>query len=236
MTRLFEALGVPKGVTSVVGGGGKTSLIDCLCDELKDEGTVLRLTTAHCWPPKGHVLLSPTPQSLAEAFKHHAVVAVGERNAAGKLQRPEGELAPLFALADYVLIEADGSRGLPLKASADHEPALCGLEDMVIAVAGMTGLEMPIEKAAHRPELYAALIGKGLEAIPTPQDVAEVLQSPMGQRKNLHSAFAVLLNQCDTPERVKLGRACGSALRSPCVLAALQARPGWLEQWRIKEC
>lgn len=236
MTRLCDALTVPKGVTGVVGGGGKTSLIDRLCDELKDDGKVLRLTTAHCWLPEGFVLLSPTPQTLAEAFKRHRVVAVGELNMAGKLQQPKGELVPLFELADYVLIEADGSKGLPLKAPAHHEPALCGLEGLVIAVAGMTGLQQPIGQAAHRPERYAALTGKELADTATPQDAAKVLQSPMGQRKNVHSAYTVLLNQCDTPERLALGRACGSALRSPCVLAALQARPGWLEQWREKEC
>ena len=31
MKKLYEALEIPKGVTAIVGGGGKTSLIDELC-------------------------------------------------------------------------------------------------------------------------------------------------------------------------------------------------------------
>ena len=43
MTKLYEALKIPRGITSVVGGGGKTRLLDELSLQLP--GKVLRLTT-----------------------------------------------------------------------------------------------------------------------------------------------------------------------------------------------
>ena len=42
----------------------------------------------------------------------------------GKFGPPEQSWAELCTLADYVLVEADGSRGLPLKAHLSHEPVL----------------------------------------------------------------------------------------------------------------
>lgn len=228
MIRLSEALAIPRGVTAVVGGGGKTSLIDHLCVELAAHCTVLRLTTAQCWLPACPCLGSPEAEELAAALKRHPVAAVGEVTALGKLSAPKCPLAPLAAVADYVLIEADGSRGLPLKAPAEHEPVFTGLEKLVIAVAGMTGLEETIKDGAHRPERYAALVGRRVEDIPSPEDAAKVLESPWGQKKKVSAAFAVVLNQCDTPQRLALGYACAEALMSPCVLTALQTRPEWL--------
>lgn len=232
MMRLSEALAVPKGVTAVVGGGGKTSLIDRLCLELADKGTVLRLTTVQCWPPPCPCLGSPCEDELAAALVRHRVVAVGELASNGKLNAPGCPLPPLAAVADYVLIEADGSRGLPLKAPADHEPVFTGLEGLVIAVAGMIGLEKPIRDGAHRPERYAALIHRRVENVPSPEDAARVLESPQGQKKNVSVSYAVVLNQCDTAQRLRLGRACAEALTSPCVLTALQTRPEWSALWR----
>ena len=69
-------------------------------------------------------------------------------------------------MADYVLVEADGSHGLPLKAPNEKEPYLLGGESLVIAMAGMSGLQRPIAEAAHRAERYAALVHK------TPLDTA----------------------------------------------------------------
>lgn len=226
---LCDALRVVPGVTAVVGGGGKTALIDRLCRELGRRGTVLRLTTTRIWPPDCPALHDPTPGELRDAFRRFPVAAAGRMTPEGKLAPPEGDLQALFAVAEYVLIEADGSRGLPLKAPGENEPVFTGLETKVIAVAGMTGLEQPIREAAHRPERYGALIGKRPEDIATPQDAASVLDSPLGQRKGVYVPFAVALNQCDTPARLALGRQVAALLRERSVLTALRADPDILE-------
>lgn len=221
--KLAEALAIPKGVTAIVGSGGKTSLIDCLCEQLP--GTVLRLTTTHCWPPRCPLVTSPTPEAVGKALLSERVVAVGLKDGEGKLIAPACELSPLTAVADYTLIEADGSRGLPLKAPGDNEPVLTGLEKLVIAVAGMSGFEKPIGQAVHRPERFAELVGKTLFDHPAPEELAALLQSERGQRKGVRCDYAVVLNQCDTPERLKAARTCQALLRCPCALTVLWPKP-----------
>ena len=41
MARLWELLGIEKGLTAVMGSGGKTSLLYELAEELRQRGTVL---------------------------------------------------------------------------------------------------------------------------------------------------------------------------------------------------
>ena len=62
-------------------------------------------------------------------------------------------------LATHVLCEADGAKGLPLKAHASYEPVVPRETNRLIYVAGADGLGQTIAQAAHRPQLYAALLG-----------------------------------------------------------------------------
>ena len=225
MKKLYEALEIPKGVTAVVGGGGKTSLIDELCRQLS--GKILRLTTTRILPPKCPCLIDPRPSELRQAFEEERVLCIASYAERDKLALPAVELEPLLNMADYVLVEADGSRGLPLKAPNDKEPYLTGWEAMVIAMAGMRGLQQPIAEAAHRAERYAALIRKTVTDTASPEDAAAVLESDAGLRKRVSCRFAVVLNQCDTPERLQLGRECAAALQSPCFLTRLESDPEW---------
>ena len=51
MEELWKILGVTKGVTAVIGSGGKTSLLYELAEELRSYGTVLLATTTHIMRP-----------------------------------------------------------------------------------------------------------------------------------------------------------------------------------------
>jgi probable selenium-dependent hydroxylase accessory protein YqeC len=61
---------------------------------------------------------------------------------------------------DMLLVEADGSRGLPIKAPADHEPVVPSDADAVLGVVGLDCLGRPMdERTVHRPELFGPLAG-----------------------------------------------------------------------------
>lgn len=119
-TKVFERLRLPRGVTAVVGGGGKTTLMERLALELAAEGhTVLVTTTTRIFPPAAMpVLLSPTPEAVSRALRAHAgePVCVGAPAQEGKLQACSLPIEALSRLAAYVLVEADGAKHLPLKA------------------------------------------------------------------------------------------------------------------------
>ncbi len=126
------------GVVSLVGGGGKTSLMFKLARELSMAGdTVLTTTTTKIFEPSQDqtscVILSDSVKNILERAdgllnKHlHLTAAVGKLPESGKLCgfRPEiiGELwhAGLF---QWIIVEADGAAGKPLKAPAAHEPVI----------------------------------------------------------------------------------------------------------------
>ena len=233
MMRLSEALQIPHGVTAFVGGGGKTTAIARLAQELSATGRVLVATTTRIYPPKLPVLIDPSEDDLWKAFRQHAVVAVGS-DWGDKLGPPEN-LDAMCALSDYALIEADGSRGLPLKAPAAHEPVIPKSARLVVAVAGVDGIGQTIS-AVHRPKYYATLVGKPLDALVTPEDVAKVLLHPDGQRKGVNCPWRVLLNKADDDERLTLARACAEKIPGVAVIASFKRDPVLLEVWRDGVC
>jgi molybdenum cofactor cytidylyltransferase len=103
-----------------------------------------------------------------------------------------------------LIIEADGSRRLPLKAPAEHEPVIPDFADMVVVMAGLSGLDQPLrESSAHRAELFAALAGMKTGEPITVEALAKVLLHPHGGLKGIpaHARRVVLLNQADTAHR-----------------------------------
>ncbi|MFA9421857.1 MAG: hypothetical protein ACERLB_17060, partial [Gammaproteobacteria bacterium] len=53
---------------------------------------------------------------------------------------------------DWVVVEADGSRMLPVKAPAEHEPVVPEETSLFVSVVGIDALDDSIERVAHRPE------------------------------------------------------------------------------------
>lgn len=229
---LDEALALPRGMTAFVGGGGKTTLIRKLAEELSRTARVLIATTTKMWPPDCDTLISPTRRQIAEALTATRLLAVGDRTPEGKLTGTAALGGGGTELADYVLIEADGSRGLPLKAPAEHEPVLPQGASLVVAVAGMSCAGLTVREAAHRPERYAALAGLNETDVVTPEAVARVLCHPQGQRKGVAARFTVALNQADTPQRLDFARDVARRLPCEAVILALHSADGVLEHWR----
>jgi len=227
--KLCELLAVPTGIIAAVGGGGKTSLLWRLAQELSENAKVLITTTTHMWPPGCQLLYNPTKARIREAFTQASLVAAGNRLSDGKMCEPLGWHGNFQGLADYVLVEADGSRGLPLKAPAEHEPVIPDNTALTLAVAGMTCVGQTIETAAHRAALYASRAGVALATPVTPALVAERLCATDGQRKNVPGAFVVVLNQADTPERLTFARLVAERCDANVVILALQSKPDWAE-------
>ncbi len=198
---LVRAFDLPRGVTALVGGGGKTTLMLKLARELAEAGSrVIVTTTTHIFPPDGiTTLTNATIAEIASALVKDGAVCVGKSDGGEKLTAPDVSIGDLESLADYVLVEADGAKRFPLKAPAAHEPVIPDETRLVIAVAGLSGVGKTMREAVFRPERYAALTGKSESDPVTAQDVALVLTHPEGQRKGVTDdmRFSILLNQAD---------------------------------------
>lgn len=173
MKELRELLGVTRGVTAVIGSGGKTSLLYRLAEELRTCGTVLLATTTH--------IIRPPQYPFAETATQLRAALAAEGAACAGSYTPEGKLtAPAFdgweQAADFVLVEADGSKRLPAKAHETWEPVLPPQRRRTICVLGASAFGQPIRQAAHRPALFAQLAGVPWSAAITPEMAARVIR------------------------------------------------------------
>ena len=192
--QIAPLLNIGRGVTALIGGGGKTTLLYTLTEELRKKGTVLLCTSTHIMRPTQYEVLERASEAeISAALSAHGAVCVGEPSAEGKLGPPSLSFDALARLADYVLVEADGSRRLPLKAHAPHEPVIPANAQRVVLVVGADGFGKPIRAACHRPELYAARCGASEETDVTPElEAALILAEGLGDR--------VYINKVETAE------------------------------------
>lgn len=203
----------PAPITAFVGGGGKTSTLLALGAELAESGLWVTVsTTTRMWPVRG-----PLPRRMR---------VIGVPDVRGKLG-PVADPEALQRDCDVLLLEADGSRGLPAKAPAEWEPVLTPNTGLVVAVQGLTAYNGPIEKVCHQPERVAALLGKGMQDWLTPEDGAALLTSPQGQRKDVGARrYQVVLNQADNPDKRRLGEAIAAQLppEIPCMFTCYDTK------------
>lgn len=213
---LEKLLKIRPGVTAVIGGGGKTTLLRALGEELAGKGrSVLLCTTAKIFPFDGlPCVTEPGETALRAAREQARLICAGELiPETGKLTAPAVPMERLAALFDYVLVEADGSAHRPMKAHAPYEPVIPALTGQTVCVVGASGFGLPVREAAHRPELYAQLAGVSLDAPVTPELEARVLEL-----ENLHDR--VLINQAELAP-MEAGR-LASMLTCPAAAVYLQ--------------
>lgn len=224
---LSERLGIRPGVTAVIGGGGKTTLLRTLGEELAAGGArVLLCATTKIYPFDGLLnLADPTEEALAEALESRRLVCAGTPvPGTGKLTAPGLPMARLAALADCVLAEADGSAGRPLKAHAAHEPVVPREANQIIQVVGAAGFGRPVREAVHRPERFCALTGLDPENPVTPEALAEVLRA---EASRTWPPIRVLVNQAEDETAMEAARRLAERLPWPVCAGALKRR-SWI--------
>lgn len=202
---LYPLLGIERGVTAVIGSGGKSTLLHTLAQELR--GRVLLCTSTHFMAyPDLPTVTEPTIEKLRQALDENRVVCAGRVTSHGKLTDCGLPYEMLAELADYVLVEADGSRRLPLKAHADFEPVIPENSRQVICVAGLSGLHRTVRETVHRPEIFCPLTGCTPEDKVTAELVAKGLT-----RENLADTY--YLNHVESNSALQDAKIIASVLK-----------------------
>lgn len=221
---LAELLDIRPGVTAVIGGGGKTTLLETLGRDLADAGSrVLLCTTTKIFPfPNLENRTGGSEETLAAALAEWRLLCAGTPvPGSGKLTAPAIPFSRLAALADYVLAEADGSAGRPLKAHAAHEPVVPPEAEQVIWVIGASGFGRPVREAVHRPEIFCQITGLGPEEPVTPEAVAVLLQK---EAPAAGPPIRVFVNQAETGQALSAARRLAELLPWPVRAGALKRR------------
>lgn len=194
-------------VISIVGAGGKTTLMYTLAACYGEKGyRVILSTTTHIKRPE-HIPVTSSLSELEELLQRHSVVAVGTDAPQGKIKALHAmKISEAIPLADVILLEADGAKHHPCKVPAETEPVIPKESDIVIGVAGLDALGQPLEDVCFRKEKAMELLRTDARHCMNEQDLAEILSSDWGTRKNVENReYYVVLNQCDDDLRRRQG-------------------------------
>ena len=159
MYRPFDKFRPEGRLISVIGSGGKTTFLRWLSERLS--GTVILTTSTHIRPFPEIPLVNASPENreqvlseLRDALARSRVVCLGNPEPSGKLadSSPVVPFETLLDEADHVLVEADGAKGLPLKAHRPWEPVIPGCSDLTVCLVGASGIGKPVSEACHCPD------------------------------------------------------------------------------------
>lgn len=214
--KFYEILGIKKGITSIIGSGGKTTLINTLAKELSVNNKVIITTTTHIFPFDDYcVLKNPTIEDIRKSLEKTNAVCIGNVSENGKFSKPDISFVELKRLADYVLVEADGSKNLPLKAHADFEPVIVKESDKTILVVGIDAVNKRVEDMVHRPEIFCDICGCKLTDFVTLEMLKKVIEKE-------HLADIVLLNKADSEVDIENASKLSKMLIQKTVISSLK--------------
>ena len=203
--KISPLLHIGRGVTALIGGGGKTTLLYTLTEELRKSGSVVLCTSTHIRVPEQYPLVTGGAEELRAALERHGAVCAGTPAEGGKLTAPPIPFAELARLADYVLMEADGAKGLPLKIHAAHEPVIPQNAQRAVLVVGADGFGKPLSQVCHRAVE---------DAIATPEWLARhIAAEGFGDR--------VYINKVESAEDYAAAEELAARLACPVVAGSL---------------
>ena len=222
---LKSSLGLGEGgMICFIGAGGKTTLMFTLAAELATAGQlVLTTTTTKIRTPtekqSPHVILATgvpeIEKRVREAVNQWTHISAASKEMPtqqGKLIGYPPEIVDELhrkKLAKWLLVEADGAAGKPLKAPAEHEPVIPKNAHTVVAVIGLDSVGQRLdEKSVFRPELFSRISGTGMGASITAHAIANALEDKQGLLKNCppRAIRMLFLNKADTPKRLEAGQ------------------------------
>ena len=200
-------------VTAIIGSGGKTTLIEYLAKQARAAGEKAAIvTTTHMRLPQKHNGVGKREEEAISIMEEEGCVYCGSpAREKGKMIFPGDKLyRKLCEEADLILVEADGSRGLPMKVPDwPREPVIPENADEVDVVFGLTALGQPLAEVCQRWELGKRWI-IGQESQPVTEELAVKFLIngyllPV-QKQFPEVTLTVILNQADTSERKEKGR------------------------------
>jgi probable selenium-dependent hydroxylase accessory protein YqeC len=224
MTSLRHSLQLSRGgVISLVGAGGKTSLMFRLAHELSRQGdAVLSTTTTKIYTPSPKqssvVMISESASDLVveagKILRQKPHISAGSRRIAfqNKLKGFTTETIDQIwqsGVFRWIVVEADGAAGKFLKAPAEHEPVIPQCTRWVIGIVGLNAVGKPLTgKWTFRPQLVSKITGLAQGALITEAAIAEVLTNANGIMKGFPAQAKryVFLNQAESKKRLEAGR------------------------------
>jgi probable selenium-dependent hydroxylase accessory protein YqeC len=220
LMELYEALNIDLNISeliSLVGAGGKTSIMFRLAQELKASGkkvlvtTTTNLASSEALWADSIIIDSSRDLCLLSKVEPGTIVCLGGGmvNDKGKLKGVDrGLISEIYQkhFFDYIVVEADGSKRKPIKAPAQYEPVIPGETTRTIGVIGLDALDKAITgEHVHRPEMFCSVTGKNMGDLIDRQCLINLILSEDGLFKDVPQGCRkhVVFNKADHTDRRK---------------------------------
>lgn len=197
---MIELLNIERGIVSIVGGGGKTTIMKILAEEYAKAGKSVLVTTTTAMESltnidyivEGKKHIPSEKGKITWLFKHK----IQKKKVKG-FEGEEMENILSSCSFDLILCEADGAKKKPIKAPRHGEPVLLEHSTHIIGVIGMTALNQTLsEDICHRVPYMNRLTN---ERHISQQLIIDLICHPNGLFKDAGNRQKILiLNQCDT--------------------------------------
>jgi len=139
-------------IKAYVGSGGKTTLLKQEAQAYREQGRKVFVTTSTHMFIEEDTLLTDDAETIIAELESKGYVMAGIRDGVKIKSLSEETYLAVCQHADVVLVEADGSKRLPIKFPAEGEPVIYENVDEIAVVCGLHALGCPFSEAAHRLE------------------------------------------------------------------------------------
>lgn len=217
---LFDALGLQtdrQEILSLTGGGGKTTTIQKLQQEL-----IIR-KIFHCVSTTTHIqyiynesfLGEPSLERFLDIYQKTGTVWMGEPISEEKIKAfPLEFYEEVIKTGAWLLLEADGAKHFPVKAPNENEPVLLPATTLVCNVYGLDGVGKPIRESCFRIQEVTELLGKTEDQLLEENDLVLLAGSESGGRKLVgQRSYHVILNKADDAERQNMAKRIGEKMK-----------------------
>ncbi len=204
---------------SIVGAGGKTTILELLADDYRARGKqAIVTTTTHMFYPDDRWAFTSCEDLnyIQNELRVHQIVWVGTPCENGKIKSVSEDMQKsLLNLPCPILVEADGSKRLPFKIPGEHEPVLFPSTTNVFGVLGMDALHKKIGEISFRSQMVAEFLEKTPEDTLEEADFVRIIQSKQGLKKQVtsHMDFKIILNKVDNDELMHQALSIRNTLR-----------------------
>ncbi|BDB02739.1 selenium cofactor biosynthesis protein YqeC [Clostridium botulinum] len=200
-----------RSIISIVGAGGKTSLMLNLSEELRPYNKVLSTTTTKIYTPDrtsyDFMCIGEENCYIYDHLKKNGVYVYGKfiNNDNKLIGFSKNFLDEKFKYFDYSILEADGSKKKPIKGWRDDEPVICKNTNKTIGVLDITCINKIINDFnVHRVSYFLKITnGKLGEKISIPM-ISSLVTHPLGLFKSSLGERILFINKVENQHNIFL--------------------------------
>lgn len=208
---LKDLLGLNKSnMISIVGAGGKTTLMFSLAEELRQNYKVLVTTTTKIYIP--HKNQYDFIYFDKNNFRNHNMkgicVFASYVNKEGKIfGLKDEELEKIQKYFDFTLVEADGSKRKQIKGWNCNEPVVCKKTNKTVGVLDIQAIGKSVnDDNVHRVKEFIKITNAKIDKPITTEQIVSLICHPQGLFKNALGEKILFINKAENEKYSILAR------------------------------